>query len=175
MRNWKGTWIAFAGIGLVIGLASGCGQPDESDGMTESAESVSQLASCALGYFNHLGFASPRVSISPFLTFITGSLVTTHPEAYWMGTFSFAREAPQEFWMDSDQVCNWGNAAHRPRNPPGGSGETKAQCQGCYWTPVHSDHPHFPCPGNHRHLICKNWSESKMKCFHNSTGQAECL
>jgi hypothetical protein len=60
----------------------------------------------------------------------------------------------------------------RPRNPPGGTGETQDQCVGCYWIP-HYDHPHAECLAGHAHEICKNWSGTG--CYENPTGNYQCI
>jgi hypothetical protein len=60
----------------------------------------------------------------------------------------------------------------RPRNPPGGTGETQEQCTGCWWE-QHTGHPHAECLDGHEHEFCKNWTGSG--CYINPTGNYHCL
>jgi len=98
--------------------------------------------------------------------------ITTGGSVCWFSMGSPIGSSPIDVMVTDTRVGSLQDVVSaRKRNPPGGSGETEQECQGCYWI-QHTDHTHAQC-ANHEHEICRHWNGSA--CYHSPSGQYKCL
>jgi len=177
VTSHRSTFVAFVAL-LASASLSACGPTDGGSGAgpgpldtpdDELAQGSQELAAAAVKanscVKSHISSSYSIVGTPQF--FGAGS--------FWRVPVKLPGKLPTQVFIDNGAVCGVPSNIQfaRRRNPPQGTGETEAECQGCYWL-EHTTHSHGGC-GDHRHEICRNWNARTQTCFHNPTGHYECL